>query len=87
MLLHGYSLLDADYVSWYWNWLIPLLSSGGDGIVDIAPRLQDGRSRVLIPVGKEIFIFSKTCRTSLCPTQPPVQWIPKYSLEDKVAGR
>jgi hypothetical protein len=86
MLLHGNNHFDADYVSWYWNWLVPLLSSGGAGVVDITPRLRAGRSGVLIPLGKEKFIFSKTCRLSLLPTQPPVQWVPEYSLEGKAAG-
>jgi len=52
MLLHGYSRFDADYVSWYWNWLVPLLSSGRAGAVDLAPMLGAERSGVLIPVGE-----------------------------------
>jgi len=41
----------------------------------------------LIPVGKEIFVFSETCRRSLCPTQTAIQWVPKYSHEGRAAGR
>jgi hypothetical protein len=35
--------------------------------------------------GQEIFVFSKTSRPSLGPTQPPIQWVPGFFLRGKAA--
>jgi hypothetical protein len=32
-------------------------------------------SRVRFPVGMGIFLFTTACRTTLGPTQPPIQWV------------
>jgi hypothetical protein len=36
--------------------------------------------------GKEIYLFSKACRTSVAPTQPPIQRVLEAIHWGKVAG-
>jgi hypothetical protein len=36
-------------------------------------------------LGYEIFIFSKTSRLALGPTQPPIQWVPRFCHGGKAA--
>jgi hypothetical protein len=38
--------------------------------------LDDRGSRVRVPAGLEISVFTTASRTALGPTQPPIQWIP-----------
>jgi len=35
--------------------------------------------------GKEIFLFYKTTRPALGPTQPHIQWVPEFFEEGKAA--
>jgi hypothetical protein len=45
-------------------------------------------SRVRLPTGLGIFIFTAASRTALGPTQPPIQWVRgALSLEVKRSGR
>jgi hypothetical protein len=37
-------------------------------------------------LGKWVFIFSKTSRLALLPTQPPAQWVPGFFPETKASG-
>jgi hypothetical protein len=44
----------------------------------VLARLREGRrwNRVSIRIsGKDIFLFSKACRSAVVPTKPSVQWI------------
>lgn len=48
-------------------------------MVGISTRIRAGQSGVRIPVGANIFIFSKMSSSALGPLLPPVQWVPGYS--------
>jgi hypothetical protein len=39
--------------------------------------LDDRGSRVRLPAGLGIFLFTTASRTALGPTQPPIQWVPR----------
>ena len=47
-------------------------------VVGIMTRLRVGRSGVRMSVGAEIFLFSKTPRSVLGLTQPPIQWASRF---------
>jgi hypothetical protein len=50
--------------------------------------LYDRGSRVRLPGVLGIFLFTTASRTSLGPTQPPIQWVPgALSLGVKQPGR
>jgi hypothetical protein len=49
--------------------------------------LDNRGSRVEFLAGLGIFLFTTTSRTSLEPTQPPIQWVPEGSITGgKAAG-
>jgi hypothetical protein len=45
-----------------------------------------GKSRVRIPIGQEIYLFSKTCKLTLGLTQPPLQWVSGFFPGGREAG-
>jgi hypothetical protein len=56
-------------------------------VVGIATGLWAGGSGIWIPTGTIYFILSKTFVPALGPTQPPVEWVPGFFLDDKAADR
>ena len=56
-----------------------------NGVVGVETRLRDGRPGFRIPVGgQEIFLFPKTPREALGPTQSPIQWAQGFFSGAKV---
>jgi hypothetical protein len=50
--------------------------------------MDDRDSRVIFPVGLGNFLLTTVFRTTLRPTQPPIQWLPEVlSLGVKRPGR
>jgi len=58
------------FVIWGWH-----LKFSGTRVVDIATWQQTGQPGVRILAGVKAFLFSKTSRLALGPTQPPIQWV------------
>jgi hypothetical protein len=58
------------FVIWDWH-----LKFSGTRVIDIATWQQTGQSGVRILAGVKAFLFSKTSRLALGPTQPPIQWV------------
>lgn len=58
------------FVIWDWH-----LKFSGTRVIDIATCQQTGQSGVRILAGVKAFLFSKTSRLALGPTQPPIQWV------------
>jgi hypothetical protein len=45
-------------------------------VIELGNGLDDRGSRVRLPVGAGIFLFTTASRTALGPTQPTIQWVP-----------
>jgi hypothetical protein len=56
-----------------------------DSIVGIVAVLRADRSRDKIPQVQDIFLFSKSSRSVMESTQPPVQWVSRFLSRDKEA--
>jgi hypothetical protein len=55
---------------------IPPLESRDSSVgIALSYGMDDRGSRVRLPAGLEIFIFTTVSRTALGPTQPPIQWV------------
>ena len=62
-----------------------LLWSRGS-VVLMVTSLRAGRFGVRIPVGEIEFLFCKTFRAALGPTQPSVKWVTWFVPRGKAAG-
>jgi len=66
--------------------IIFIMATSCNGVVDLVTRPWAGQSRVSILAGQKIFLFSKTFRLAVGPTQPPIKWVLNSLPRGTVAG-
>jgi hypothetical protein len=65
----------------------PLVPISQDSVVDVATRYELDGAGFESKHGQEVFLFTKTSRPVLIPSQRPVQWVPGFFVRIKRPGR